>query len=181
MSEVALLPFDSRKKTTFEINDNIITGTGEVVCPFTMINITDQSYLSDVKSQGYEVFASNMPLDGGLYWLMYIKCDLDLGMRYFQSQQLFENATFEIYFRTCKKPLVLGNMSSTRKLPKMTSTQVVRIGKIPEIEIVTALNMYGVDYITINRTLTLEEISKLIITKNEYCKGVPWHVLYPNG
>lgn len=180
MSEVALVPFDSKIKTHFTVENNTFFGQGEVICPFSMLNITDQSYLSDLKNQGYNIFASIMPLSGGLYWLMFIKTDQELELRYYQSQPLIENEEFEIFFRTCKKPLILGNMNMSKQLPKMTFTQALRLGTIEGVDIVTHLNMYGIDYITLDRTLTIDEIEKIIVTKNEYCKGVPFNVLYPD-
>lgn len=180
MSEVALLPFSSKENTIFELFEGIFTGTGEVIAPFEMINISDQSFFSDKVSQGFQIFVSNKPLNRGLYWIMFIKTPSILNLRYFQSDIMFSESEFEIYFRTCNKPLILQNIQTENKIPYETMTQVLRIGKIKDSKLVTNLNLYGNDFLTIDRTLTIDECDKLIVAKNEFSKGVDLNVLYSN-
>lgn len=180
MSEIALFPIDNVKNTTFTVKpDKSIVGNGDIYAPFTMINITDTPFLSDKKNQGWQIFASNQPLTGGLYWLMYIKTPITLRNKYFQSGNIYMNGDFEIYFRTCKKPLLLANVRKLNELPYQTPMQVLRIGKIPETKIISQFNNKAIDYTVIDRPLTLDECEKILIYRSFIQRGVNLNVLYP--
>lgn len=180
MSEIALFPIDNVKNSMFTVNtDKSIVGTGDIYAPFTMINITDTPFLSDKKNQGWQIFASNQPLTGGMYWLMYIKTPITLRNKYFQSGNILMNEDFEIYFRTCKKPLLLANVGKLNELPFQTPMQVLRIGKIPETKIISQFNNKSIDYMVIDRPLTLDECEKILIYRSFVQRGVNLNVLYP--
>lgn len=180
MSEIALFPIDNVKNTTFTVNpDKSIVGNGDIYASFTMINITDTPFLSDKKNQGWQIFASNQPLTGGMYWLMYIKTPITLRNKYFQSGNILVNEDFEIYFRTCKKPLLLANVRKLNELPFQTLMQVLRIGKVPETKIMAQFNNKAIDYMVIDRPLTLEECENILIYQSFIQRGVNLNVLYP--
>lgn len=109
MSEISVLPFEDSNKSSFLMTtvDNVFHFTGYLKASFTMINITDEQYLSDLKSRGFQIFASNQPLDNGLYWLFYIMCDETLEDFYNQNDFILEGSKGYFYYRTCKKPLLL--------------------------------------------------------------------------
>lgn len=178
MSEIAIFPVDDG--TTFEITpDKRIIGSGEIIAPFTMFNITDTPFLSDKKSQGWQIFASNQPLTTGIYWVMFINTPNKLKNKYFQYGKIIDNKEFEIYFRTCRKPLLLQNLTHFNVLPYQTTMQRLRVGKIDGVKLVNSFDLKGVDYMTLNRTLTLDECEKLLIYKSVIQRGVNLDVLYP--
>lgn len=179
MSEIAIFPIDD-EQTSFEVlSDNSIIGNGNVIVPFTMFNITDTPYLSDKKSQGWQIFASNQPLTTGIYWLMFIKTETRLRNKYFQYGRLLDNSSFEIYFRTCRKPLLLQNLTRSNVLPYQTTMQRLRVGKIDNVKLINSFDLKGIDLLTLDKVLTLEECEKIIIYRSTIQRGVNLDVLYP--
>lgn len=179
MSEIAIFPVDD-EQSSFEVLPNkTIVGAGNIIAPFTMFNITDTPFLSDKKTQGWQIFASNQPLTTGIYWVMFIKTNTKLKNKYFQYGKIIDNKEFEIYFRTCRKPLLLQNLTRFNVLPHQTTMQRLRVGKIDDVKLVNSFDLKGVDYMTLNRTLTLDECEKLLIYKSVIQRGVNLDVLYP--
>lgn len=178
MSEIAIFPID--EQTSFEILPNkTIVGTGNIIAPFTMFNITDTPFLSDKKSQGWQIFASNQPLTTGIYWVMFIKTLDKLRNKYFQYGKMIDNNEFEIYFRTCRKPLLLQNLTRSYVLPYQTTMQRLRVGKIDGVKLINSFDLKGIDYMSLDRPLTLNECENIIIYRSVIQRGVNLDVLYP--
>lgn len=178
MSEIAIFPIDD-EQTSFEVSSNkTIVGTGNIIAPFTMFNITDTPFLSDKKSQGWQIFASNQPLTTGVYWVMFIKTRGKLKNKYFQCGKMIDNNEFEIYFRTCRKPLLLQNLTRSYALPYQTPMQRLRVGKIDGVKLINSFDLKGIDYLTLDRPLSLDECEKLIIYRSVIQRGVNLDVLY---
>lgn len=57
--------------------------------------------------------------------------------------------------------------------------QRLRVGKIDDVKLVNSFDLKGVDYMTLNRTLTLDECEKLLIYRSVIQRGVNLDVLYP--
>lgn len=179
MSEIAIFPIDD-EETSFEVSSNkTIVGTGNIIAPFTMFNITDTPFLSDKKSQGWQIFASNQPLTTGVYWVMFIKTRGKLKNKYFQCGKMIDNNEFEIYFRTCRKPLLLQNLTRSYALPYQTPMQRLRVGKIDDVKLINSFDLKGIDYMTLDRPLSLVECEKLMIYRSVIQRGVNLDVLYP--
>lgn len=178
MSEIAIFPIDD-EQTSFEVTSNkTIVGTGNIIAPFTMFNITDTPFLSDKKSQGWQIFASNQPLTTGVYWVMFIKTGGKLKNKYFQCGKMIDNNEFEIYFKTCRKPLLLQNLTRSYALPYQTPMQRLRVGKIDDVKLINSFDLKGIDYMTLDRPLSLDECEKLIIYRSVIQRGVNLDVLY---
>lgn len=178
MSEIAIFPIDD-EQTSFEVSSNkTIVGTGNIIAPFTMFNITDTPFLSDKKSQGWQIFASNQPLTTGVYWVMFIKTGGKLKNKYFQCGKMIDNNEFEIYFKTCRKPLLLQNLTRSYALPYQTPMQRLRVGKIDDVKLINSFDLKGIDYMTLDRPLSLDECEKLIIYRSVIQRGVNLDVLY---
>lgn len=179
MSEIAIFPLDDEQSTFEVLSNKTIVGTGNIIAPFTMFNITDTPFLSDKKSQGWQIFASNQPLTTGIYWVMFIKTNTKLKNKYFQYGKMIDNNEFEIYFRTCRKPLLLQNLSRSYVLPYQTTMQRLRVGKIDGVKLINSFDLKGIDYMTLDRSLSLEECEKIIIYRSVIQRGVNLNVLYP--
>lgn len=179
MSEIAIFPVDDEQSSFEVLTNKTIVGAGNIIAPFTMFNITDTPFLSDKKTQGWQIFASNQPLTTGIYWVMFIKTNAKLKNKYFQYGKMIDNEEFEIYFRTCRKPLLLQNLTRSNVLPYQTTMQRLRVGKIDDVKLVNSFDLKGVDYMTLNRTLTLDECEKLLIYRSVIQRGVNLDVLYP--
>lgn len=178
MSEISIFPIDD-EQTSFEVSSNkTIVGTGNIIAPFTMFNITDTPFLSDKKSQGWQIFASNQPLTTGVYWVMFIKTGGKLKNKYFQCGKMIDNNEFEIYFKTCRKPLLLQNLTRSYALPYQTPMQRLRVGKIDDVKLINSFDLKGIDYMTLDRPLSLDECEKLIIYRSVIQRGVNLDVLY---
>lgn len=179
MSEIAIFPVDDDQSSFEVLTNKTIVGAGNIIAPFTMFNITDTPFLSDKKTQGWQIFASNQPLTTGIYWVMFIKTNTKLKNKYFQYGKMIDNEEFEIYFRTCRKPLLLQNLTRSNVLPHQTTMQRLRVGKIDDVKLVNSFDLKGVDYMTLNRTLNLDECEKLLIYRSVIQRGVNLDVLYP--
>lgn len=179
MSEIAIFPIDD-DQTSFEIlNDKTIVGNGNIIAPFTMFNITDTPFLSDKKRQGWQIFASNQPLTTGIYWVLFIKTPDKLKNKYFQYGKMIDNNEFKIYFRTCRKPLLLQNLTRSYVLPYQTTMQRLRVGKIDNVKLINSFDLKGIDYMSLDRPLTLNECENIIIYRSVIQRGVNLDVLYP--
>jgi hypothetical protein len=178
MSEIAIFPIDD-EQTSFKVSANkTIVGMGNIIAPFTMFNITDTPFLSDKKSQGWQIFASNQPLTTGVYWVMFIKTGGKLKNKYFQCGKMIDNNEFEIYFKTCRKPLLLQNLTRSYALPYQTPMQRLRVGKIDDVKLINSFDLKGIDYMTLDRPLSLDECEKLMIYRSVIQRGVNLDVLY---
>lgn len=162
MSEICKFPFADPARTSFTLENGSFVGSGELLASFTMINITDQAFLSDKKSQGWQVFVSNMPLDHGFYWFMFIKTGEKLKVRYPQNATILDNATFEMWYTRVNKPLVLGNLTNTRYLPLMNKLQYLKFGKIEGVELQDSIQTSEFSYNSLTRTLTLDEVQNVL-------------------
>lgn len=92
---------------------------------------------------------------------------------------MIDNEEFEIYFRTCRKPLLLQNLTRSNVLPYQTTMQRLRVGKIDDVKLVNSFDLKGADYMTLDRPLTLVECEKLLIYRSVIQRGVNLDVLYP--
>lgn len=173
MSEISILPFEDSKNSSFLMTtiDNVFHFTGDLKASFTMINITDEQYLSDLKSRGFQIFASNQPLDGGLYWLFYVMCPETLGERYNQNEKILEGSTGYFYYRTCKKPLLLQNVGKENVRPFITTLQRLRFGNQYDLPQVDSVSFTHMDINQLDRTLSPDEVRTVInyqLTQTSY-------------
>lgn len=172
MSEISMLPFDDPSKVSFAVGvDKTIKGAGRVIASFSMVNITDQPYYSDKASQGYQIMASNMPLNGGVYWLVMIKTATELRNRYTQGGVLQEAGGFELFYLTCNKPLILEN-AKYKALPYIKKSDLLRYPyeEIRKFEISDVTQNTELSYDTVNRTLSKSEI-KTVLSRNYAVNG----------
>lgn len=172
MSEISILPFDDPNKVSFAVKDDkTIIGEGRVIASFSMVNITDQPFYSDKASQGYQIMASNMPLNGGVYWLLLIKTVTKLRNRYTQGEVLQNEGEFELFYLTCNKPLILEN-AKYRALPYIKKSDLLRypFEEIKKFEISDVIQNTELSFDTVSRTLSREEV-KTILARNYAVNG----------
>lgn len=172
MSEISMLPFDEPSKVSFTVGtDKTIKGEGRVIVSFSMVNITDQPYYSDKASQGYQILASNMPLNDGIYWLLLIKTDTELRNRYTQGDVLQTTGNFEMFYLTCNKPLILEN-AKYRALPYIKKSDLLRYPheEISKFEISDVMQNTELSFDTVSRTLSSQEV-KTILARNYAVNG----------
>lgn len=172
MSEISMLPFDEPSKVSFAVGtDKTIKGDGRVIGSFSMVNITDQPFYSDKASQGYQIMASNMPLNGGVYWVLLIKTTTELRTRYTQGEVLQETGNFELFYLTCNKPLILEN-AKYRALPHIKKSDLLRYPyeEISKFEVSDVIQNTELSFDTVKRTLSKQEV-KTILARNYTVNG----------
>lgn len=172
MSEISILPFDSPDKVTFSVEDDkTVRGAGRLIASFSMVNITDQPYYSDKANQGYQIMASNMPLNGGIYWLLLIKTNTELRNRYTQGEVLQNEGEFELFYLTCNKPLILEN-AKYRALPYIKKSDLLRYPyeEISKFEISDVIQNTELSFDTVKRTLSKQEV-KTVMARNYALNG----------
>lgn len=157
MSEQIKLPFMDPKKSSFDVVDNHLIGSGELYSSFTFVNITDERFFSDLKSRGWQILASNMPLNGGVYGIMFVKVDNRIPNTGTQGMMIQPEGDFDVYYKTCRKPLILGNISRSYVLPTVTKFQALRFDNANKLPLQSNVQSTFLDYSQMARTLTLSE------------------------
>lgn len=157
MSEQIALPFSDPEKSHFDVVDNHLVGRGELYSSFTFVNITDERFFSDLKSRGWQVLASNMPLNNSLYGIMYVKVNNRISNAGTQGMLIQSEGEFDVYYKTCRKPLILGNISKTYALPVITRSQMLRFENANKLPLQSNVQSTFLDYSQMARILTLSE------------------------
>lgn len=157
MSEQITLPFSDPRKTRFDVLGNHLVGSGELYSSFTFVNITDERFFSDLKSRGWQVLASNMPLNNSVYGIMYVKVNNRIPNTGTQGMMIQSEGEFDVYYKTCRKPLILGNISKTCTLPVVTRLQMLRFENANKLPLQNNVQSTFLDYSQMVRTLTLSE------------------------
>lgn len=146
MSQIPYIAIDSNLKLT--INDEpTYSGTGQVVTPFNMIEITGYPKFSDF-SENEHIFVSLLPLFDGQYWLFYFKGNLLIDRSqtdnpyYWQNDLLSTpNDEFTFYYVTTRKPLRINTINLWNKVPPYTyASRQVRTGQIEGVTIPDSFN-----------------------------------------
>ena len=146
MSQIPYIAIDNNIQLT--INDGpTYSGTGQVVTPFNMIEITGYPKFSDF-AKNEHLFVSLLPLFDGQYWLFYFKGNLLIDRSqtdnpyYWQNDALSTpNDEFEFYYATTRKPLRINTINLWNKVPPYTyASRQVRTGQINGVTIPDSFN-----------------------------------------
>ena len=146
MSQVPYIAIDSNIQLTVNTGPTY-SGTGQVVTPFNMIEITGYPKFSDF-SENEHIFVSLLPLFDGQYWLFYFKGNLLIDKSqtddpyYWQNDLLSTpNDKFEFYYVTTRKPLRINTINLWNKVPPYTyASRQVRTGQVPGVTIPDSFN-----------------------------------------
>ena len=146
MSQVPYIAIDSNIQLT--INDEpTYSGTGQVVTPFNMIEITGYPKFSDF-SENEHIYVSLLPLFDGQYWLFYFKGNLLIDRSqtddpYYWQNDLLSTPSdeFTFYYATTRKPLRINTINLWNKVPPYTyASRQVRTGQIDGVTIPDTFN-----------------------------------------
>lgn len=146
MSQVPYIAIDSNIQLT--INDEpTYSGTGQVVTPFNMIEITGYPKFSDF-SENEHIYVSLLPLFDGQYWLFYFKGNLLIDRSqtddpYYWQNDLLSTPSdeFTFYYATTRKPLRINTINLWNKVPPYTyASRQVRTGEIEGVTIPDTFN-----------------------------------------
>lgn len=146
MSQVPYIAIDTNIQLT--INDgSTYSGTGQVVTPFNMIEITGYPKFSDF-TENEHLFVSLLPLFDGQYWLFYFKGNLltdrsQTDDPYYWQNDLLSTPSdeFTFYYVTTRKPLRINTINLWNKVPPYTyASRQVRTGEIEGVTIPDTFN-----------------------------------------
>ena len=146
MSQIPYIAIDSNIKLS--INDEpTYSGTGQVVTPFNMIEITGYPKFSDF-SENEHIYVSLLPLFDGQYWLFYFKGNLLIDRSqtddpYYWQNDLLSTPSdeFTFYYATTRKPLRINTINLWNKVPPYTyASRQVRTGEIEGVTIPDTFN-----------------------------------------
>ena len=146
MSQVPYIAIDSNIQLTVN-DDPTYSGTGQVVTPFNMIEITGYPKFSDF-AENEHLFVSLLPLFDGQYWLFYFKGNLLIDRSqtdnpYYWQNDLLSTPSdeFTFYYVTTRKPLRINTINLWNKVPPYTyASRQVRTGQIDGITIPDSFN-----------------------------------------
>ena len=169
MSQIPYIAIDSNIQLT--INDGpTYSGTGQVVTPFNMIEITGYPKFSDF-AKNEHLFVSLLPLFDGQYWLFYFKGNLLIDRSqtdnpyYWQNDVLSTpNDEFEFYYVTTRKPLRINAINLWNKVPPYTyASRQVRTGEIDGVTIPDSFNNSNlqINFDNLSDDLSTEDLGAL--------------------
>lgn len=146
MSQIPYIAIDTNIQLT--VNDgSTYSGTGQVVTPFNMIEITGYPKFSDF-AENEHLFVSILPLFDGQYWLFYFKGNLltdrsQTDNPYYWQNDLLSTPSdeFTFYYVTTRKPLRINTINLWNKVPPYTyASRQVRTGEIEGVTIPDSFN-----------------------------------------
>lgn len=133
------------------IDGRLFKGKGQVVAPFTMMNINRDSHFRGLGDNEY-VFISWSPLFDRQYWLFYLKGELEDkrwetdGQAYYGQDTPLLNGSFEFSYSTVSVPFMSSKINlNLRRMPYTYATRQARTGKIEGVEL---SQYYGTDVVT---------------------------------
>ena len=146
MSQIPYIAIDSNIQLTINTGPTY-SGTGQVVTPFNMIEITGYPKFSDF-AKNEHLFVSLLPLFDGQYWLFYFKGNLLIDRSqtdnpYYWQNDLLSTPSdeFTFYYVTTRKPLRINTINLWNKVPPYTyASRQVRTGEIEGVTIPDSFN-----------------------------------------
>ena len=178
LSQVPYIAIDSNIELTE--SDYTFTGTGTVVVPFDMIEITGYAKFSDF-AENEHIFISLLPLFDGQYWFFYFKGNLKVDRSqldipyYYQNDILNNSDDFTFFYGTTRKPLQINNINLFNKnYPYTYATRQTRTGvinNVPILETVENSDIFvGLDNLA--SPLNNQELRYLEADNRNYIYGV---------
>ena len=144
MSEIPYMAIDELVGDLRISQDDHFHGTGQLVVPFTMLDISGEQHYSWLGENGH-AFASWLPLYDNYYWIFVCKGDLlfdkdvekpDKINLYGQGQTLTEPGEFEFYYTQVAKPFRVDKITDSRTVMPFTyASRQARTGAIPGVTI----------------------------------------------
>lgn len=161
MSQIPYIAIDE-KIENLKIDNNVFSGTGKVVVPFNMIEITGYPKFSDF-AEDEHIFVSILPLFDGQYWLFYFKGNLLIDRSqtenpyYYQNQILNNDDDFIFYYSNVRKPLQISNINLFDKvLPFTYNSRQIRTGIIEGINLIDSQDDSDIFYNFDNQYTSLD-------------------------
>lgn len=166
MSEISYIAIDN--PCEIHENEKVFNGTGQIVAPFTMYEITNETKFSDFASDEH-VFVSLLPLENQQYGIFYLKTPnlLDTPTYYFQNQIMTdENSNFVFKYSLAPKPLNITNINlSFLTYPKTYETRQARTGVIENVKLADKTcydAILGIDNLTDESIITKQVIDIIV-------------------
>ena len=145
MSEIPYLAIDDYVADFAATPDGVFSGTGSVVVPFTMIDISGEPHFSYLGPDEH-AFVSWLPLYDDYYWIFQCKGELVVDKEethpgqinlYGQGQTLTKPGAFNFLYSTVKKPFRVDKISMTRHaFPFNYQSRQSRTGKIDGVNLI---------------------------------------------
>lgn len=145
MSEIPYIAIDDHMADFAASPDGVFTGTGSLVVPFTMIDISSESHFSYLKPNEH-AFVSWLPLYDDYYWIFQCAGELVADKEvthpgqinlYGQGQTLTTPGKFEFLYSTVKKPFRVDKISMTRHAwPFTYPSRQARTGDIDGVNLI---------------------------------------------
>lgn len=144
MSEIPYLAIDDYVSDLQVSADAVFTGTGSLVAPFTMLDISNEQRFSYLKPNEH-AFVSWLPLYDDCYWLFQCQGELVFDKEaahpgqinlYGQGQTLTSNGPFSFLYSKVKKPFRVDKIFMTRhEYPFTYASRQARTGDIKHVNL----------------------------------------------
>lgn len=152
MSEIPYLAIDDQVADLTATTDAVFTGTGSLVVPFTMIDISNEKRFSYLKPNEH-AFVSWLPLYDDYYWLFQCQGALRYDKEadhpgqinlYGQGQTLTNPGPFQFFYSMVKKPFRVDKISMTRHAwPFTYASRQARTGAIDGVRLIDLRDQNG--------------------------------------
>lgn len=167
MSQLPYIAIDS-KINNLTIENKVFSGTGQVVAPFNMYEVTNDIKFYDFQ-QNEHIFVSLLPLYNDNFYLFYLKSNLVSSHNNIYLQDMFltdEISDFTFYYSITSKPLNIASINLNFKVMPLTyPSRQIRTGKIDKVKISTYNEYMGVmdiDSFSDDTILTSEIIKEVL-------------------
>lgn len=145
MAEIPYIAVDDLIEDLSVSSDAVFTGTGSLVVPFTMLDISNETHFSHL-AENEHAFVSWLPLYDDYYWLIQCKGELlvdkeadhpDKINLYGQGQTLTTNGPFRFFYSRVKKPFRVDKVSMVRhEWPFTYASRQARTGDIDGVNLI---------------------------------------------
>lgn len=152
MSEIPYIAIDDHVADLGTTPDGVFTGTGSLVVPFTMIDISSEKHFSYLNPYEH-TFVSWLPLYDDYYWIFQCAGELVADKEclypgqinlYGQGQTLTTNGPFSFLYSRVKKPFRVDKISMTiHELPFTYPSRQARTGKIDGVNLIDLRDQDG--------------------------------------
>lgn len=152
MSQIPYVAIDEYVNNLTIDDDKHFRGTGSLIVPFTMIDISNEQHFSWLNNTEH-AFCSWLPLYDNNYWLFICRGTLIEDKEelyperinlYGQNTQLTSNGDFEFYYTTTKRPFNFNNVSTVRTIYPFTyNSRQTRTGKIDHVNLIDYRDQTG--------------------------------------
>lgn len=154
MSQIPFIPIDTKQDIVYDHINQIWRGSGTLVAPFNMIEISNEQSVVNYLKPNQHLFISEDPMFDACYWMLWLTLDDDSKLvdkitneifSFYQSEDLTTGSVgYNFYFTKMRRPLKVQNIlqpqNSERVLIYTYKSRQLRTGIIEMVYLTNKTN-----------------------------------------